>query len=169
MKILRSISGFALPSAIFLLVILSALGAFILNVSSSQQLGMALDIRGERAWQAANAGMEWVRYRLAANPSAPVCPANTSIGFAANGTLADFRATVECRQVSATDVQGCRPVSSRCESPRAVRPPPPSRVARGRRSLRVMLNGSCRGWFRFFDSIFCLGAAGKESGDQFLA
>ena len=106
MKILRSISGFALPSAIFLLVILSALGAFILNVSSSQQLGMALDIRGERAWQAANAGMEWVRYRLAANPSAPVCPANTSIGFAANGTLADFRATVECRQVSATDVQG---------------------------------------------------------------
>jgi len=115
MKRSKSTAGFALPSAIFLLVILSALGAFILNVSSSQQLGMALDIRGERAWQAANAGMEWVRFRLAANPSAPACPANTawggsntSIGFAANGTLADFRATVECRQVSVAgdNVQG---------------------------------------------------------------
>jgi len=107
--------GFALPSAIFLLVILSALGAFILNVSSSQQLGMALDIRGERAWQAANAGMEWVRYRLAANPSNPTCPANTawggstySIGFAGSATLGDFLATVECQRVSAAgdNVQG---------------------------------------------------------------
>ena len=121
MKILRSISGFALPSAIFLLVILSALGAFILNVSSSQQLGMALDIRGERAWQAANAGMEWVRYRLAKsaadNPLDPGCPANTtwdtstySIGFAGSATLGDFLATVECRRVSAAgdNVQGVR-------------------------------------------------------------
>lgn len=103
----RSIAGFALPSAIFLLVILSALGAFILNVSSGQQLGMALDVRGERAWQAANAGMEWVRYRLAANPAAPACPANTawgastySIGFPGSATLTDFLATVECQQVS---------------------------------------------------------------------
>lgn len=110
---LRSISGFALPSAIFLLVILSALGAFILNVSSSQQQGMALDIRGERAWQAANAGMEWVRYRLAANPAAPACPPNTawgasnySIGFPGSATLTDFLATVECHQIDATNVQG---------------------------------------------------------------
>jgi MSHA biogenesis protein MshP len=109
----RSIAGFALPSAIFLLVILSALGAFILNVSSGQQLGMALDIRGERAWQAANSGMEWVRYRLAANPSAPACPTNTTwgasatnIGFAGSATLTDFLATVECRQIDATNVDG---------------------------------------------------------------
>ena len=113
----RSIAGFALPSAIFLLVILSALGAFILNVSSGQQLGMALDIRGERAWQAANAGMEWVRYRLAKsaadNPSNPTCPANTTwgasttnVGFAGSATLTDFLATVECQQISATNVQG---------------------------------------------------------------
>jgi MSHA biogenesis protein MshP len=109
----RSIAGFALPSAIFLLVILSALGAFILNVSSSQQQGMALDIRGERAWQAPNAGMEWVRYRLAATPAAPACPANTtwgastySIGFAGSATLTDFLATVECRQIDSTNVDG---------------------------------------------------------------
>ena len=105
--------GFVLPSAIFLLVVLAALGAFILNVSSNQQLGMAMDVRGERAWQAANAGMEWVRYKLASNSASPSCPANTtwggsgySLGFAGTATLADFFATVECRQLENTDVQG---------------------------------------------------------------
>ncbi|MFZ4539716.1 hypothetical protein [Propionivibrio sp.] len=102
-----------LPSAIFLLVILSALGAFILNVSSSQQVGMALDIRGERAWQAANAGMEWARYRIAANPSSPTCPVNTTMGastyslsFSNTSTLRDFFATVECNAFPAADVDG---------------------------------------------------------------
>ena len=51
--------GFALLSAIFILVVLATLGAFILNVSSSQQIGSALDIQGVRAYQAARAGIEW--------------------------------------------------------------------------------------------------------------
>ena len=38
-----------------------------------------------RAWQAANAGMEWVRYRLAANPAAPACPANRYAATATGG------------------------------------------------------------------------------------
>ncbi len=106
--------GFALPTAIFLLVILAALGAFILNISTGQQLGMALDVRGERAWQAANAGMEWARYKLAADPS--TCPASgtpwpasassSSLGFSGTSTLTDFYATVECRLLESTDVQG---------------------------------------------------------------
>lgn len=105
--------GFLLPSAIFLLVILAALGAFILNISTSQQMGMALDVKGERAWQAANAGMEWARYRLASNPSNPSCPASTawggstySLGFSSTSTLTDFYATVECIQRETTNVQG---------------------------------------------------------------
>lgn len=105
--------GFALPSAIFLLVVLAALGAYILNISAGQQKGMALDIRGERAWQAANAGMEWLRYRLASTPASPACPAATdwgastqSLGFAATDTLADYHATLECRALETTDVHG---------------------------------------------------------------
>ena len=94
------LGGFALASAIFLLVILAALGAYILNVSSSQQLGMAIDISGERAWQAADAGMEWVRYKLASNPGSPSCPATTSFGFPGTSTLADFYVTVECTQLT---------------------------------------------------------------------
>jgi len=105
--------GFLLPSAIFLLVILAALGAFILNISTSQQVGMALDIKGERAWQAANSGMEWVRYKIASNPSSPSCPAGTtwgastySLSFLNTSTLTDFYATVECNPLPQTDVQG---------------------------------------------------------------
>lgn len=131
-------TGFALPTAIFLLVILASLGAFIVNISSSQHLGMALDIRGERAWQAANAGMEWVRYKLASNPGSPSCPASTtwgssgySLSFLNTSTLTDFYATVECRLLETTDVQnvstwvfevrvtGCSPANAtepRCPS-----------------------------------------------------
>ncbi len=59
MKPLRAAFGFALPSAIFLLVILAALGAFILTVSTTQHAGAALDVAGARAYQAARAGVEW--------------------------------------------------------------------------------------------------------------
>lgn len=110
--------GFLLPSAIFLLVILAALGAYIVSVSTSQHLGMALDIKGERAWQAANAGMEWVRYRLAysnAHDASPICPvditpwpstsASSSLSFSNTRTLTDFYATIECIQRAATNVQ----------------------------------------------------------------
>lgn len=106
------VKGFALASAIFLLVILAALGAFIVNIFTGQQMGMALDIDGERAGQAANAGMEWLRYRLASNPSSPSCPASTtwgssgySLGFSNTNTLTNFYATVECRLLESTDVQ----------------------------------------------------------------
>ena len=109
----KACRGFALASAIFLMVTLAALGAFIVNVSTSQQLGLALDIRGERAWQAANAGMEWVRYKLALTPASPSCPANTtwggstySLSFSNTAMLTDFYATIECRPVETTDVQG---------------------------------------------------------------
>lgn len=110
------VRGFLLPSAIFLLVILAALGAFILNISTGQQLGMALDVKGERAWQAANAGMEWVRYKLASNPGSPVCPvgitpwpattSTQSLSFTNTVTLTDFYATVECIERESTNVHG---------------------------------------------------------------
>ena len=96
-----------MPAAIFLLVIMAALGALMVNVSSSQQAGMALDVKGERAWQAANAGMEWARYQLATNPASPTCPATaTSLSFSNTSTLTSFYATVTCSQVASTDVQG---------------------------------------------------------------
>jgi MSHA biogenesis protein MshP len=64
----RRQSGFAIVSAIFILVALAALGAFIAIVSSAQHLGSALDLDGARAYQSARAGAEWgVANALAGN------------------------------------------------------------------------------------------------------
>ena len=56
---LKRENGFAIVSAIFILVALAALGAFIAVVSSSQHVGSALDVQGARAYQAARSGSEW--------------------------------------------------------------------------------------------------------------
>lgn len=51
--------GFAIVSAIFLLVVLAGLGALIVTLSGSQHQGQALDVTGSRALIAARAGLDW--------------------------------------------------------------------------------------------------------------
>ena len=69
-------SGFAMVSAIFILVALAALGAFIATVSSTQHVGSALDVDGARAYQGARAGIEWGASRaLGSN-----CAGTTNVG-----------------------------------------------------------------------------------------
>ncbi len=86
------IRGFAIVSAIFILVVLAALGAFIVSVSSSQQIGSALDVQGVRAYQAARAGIEWGLYQQL---QASSCVGTTSFSPTA-GTLSAFTVTVTC-------------------------------------------------------------------------
>ncbi len=86
--------GFALVSAIFILVILAALGGFIVTVSTTQSALQGLDIQGARAYQAARAGIEWGSYQLLS-----VTPANCPVSPAAvapGGGLAGFTVTVSC-------------------------------------------------------------------------
>lgn len=56
--------GFAILSAIFILVVLAVLGAAMMTVSTNQQTGSARDIDGVRAYQAARAGIEWGLYKV---------------------------------------------------------------------------------------------------------
>jgi MSHA biogenesis protein MshP len=65
--------GFAAIAAVFLVVILAALGAFMLTFSNTQQLTSAQDVQGSRAYWAARAGLEWVIAGVVA--TAPVAPA----------------------------------------------------------------------------------------------
>ena len=51
--------GFAAIAAIFLVVILAALGGFMLTFSNTQQLTSAQDLQGTRAYWATRAGLEW--------------------------------------------------------------------------------------------------------------
>lgn len=79
--------GFAIVSAIFIIVALAALGAFIATVSSAQHVGSALDLEGARAYQAARSGTEWG----VANALAGVCAANVTIG-----PINGYAVTVNC-------------------------------------------------------------------------
>jgi MSHA biogenesis protein MshP len=55
----RGERGFTLISALFLLVVLALLGLFIVRVSGLRAGDEALDVGGARAFQAAQAGIEW--------------------------------------------------------------------------------------------------------------
>lgn len=89
---MKAMRGFAIVAALFILVVLAVLGAFILNVSNSQQIGSALDMQSARAYQAARAGIEWGLYRQLQQGS---CAASTSFKPTA-ATLAGFTVTVTC-------------------------------------------------------------------------
>lgn len=91
--------GFALPTAIFLLVVLAALGGYMVSLSRSSQISTALDIQGARASQAARAGIEWAAWQVidpqALQPAPTPCPASPT-NLVLDATLAGFAVSVEC-------------------------------------------------------------------------
>lgn len=60
---MRSQSGVALVAAIFLIVVVAALGAFCMRIGMGQQHTVNLGLLGSRALAAANSGVEWGAYR----------------------------------------------------------------------------------------------------------
>jgi MSHA biogenesis protein MshP len=96
------IRGFLLPAAIFILVILAALGAYALNVSSIQQATSVQDVQGSRAYQAARAGIDWGVYQVMDPGTANLanCPAATSL------TIEGFTVAVTCSQFADYNEQG---------------------------------------------------------------
>lgn len=74
-RIYRCQRGFAAIAAIFLVVVLAALGGFMLTFSNTQQLTSAQDIQGSRAYWAARAGLEWGGASVAA---VAACPASST-------------------------------------------------------------------------------------------
>ena len=86
--------GFAIITAIFILVVLAVLGAFMVNVSSNQHIGSALDVQGVRAYQSARAGIEWGLYQTSIGNS---CASINNNSFTpAASTLTGFTVTITC-------------------------------------------------------------------------
>lgn len=81
--------GFAAVAAVFLVVILAGLGAFMLTFSNTQQLTSAQDVQGSRAYWAARAGLGWGVASLVAAPA--ICPGSPK-ALAIEG----FAVTVAC-------------------------------------------------------------------------
>lgn len=109
-------SGFAIVAAVFLLVVLTSLGAFMVNIATVQHTTAMTDLQGERAYQAAHAGIEWGLYQVKnpenINPAAPgpytssqyACGGTpAAIAMPAGTTLSGFAVTVSCAYTDQTD------------------------------------------------------------------
>ena len=94
--------GFAIVAAIFLLLLMAALGALMVTLSGTSNVTSAQDIQGVRAYQAARAGLEWGIYR-AMIPAAPgLCAATATLPALADN-LAPFAVTVTCASTTVAD------------------------------------------------------------------
>ena len=110
--------GVSIITAIFLIVVLALLGAFIVSVTGLQQSTQQLDVQGVRAYQAARAGIEWGAFQVldpnntlnagscsAPLPNMPNCPGAGGISDLSGlaGSLAPFTVTVTCTRTVTTE------------------------------------------------------------------
>ena len=100
--------GFTIVTAIFLLVVLAMLGAFMLTLTGLQQSSSVLDVQGVRAYQAARSGVEWGAFQAldpnnaigsAALPTCPASPTHLTLA----GSLSPFTVTVTCTATTTTE------------------------------------------------------------------
>lgn len=136
--------GFSIVTAIFLVVVLAALGAFILTVSGTQHGAAALDIQGAQSYQAARAGIEWGAFQVldpnnttttvSCAADMPACPGAGGTTDLAAGTLAgslsSFTVTVSCTRTTATEgnlkIWVYQLVSTACNQPLGASPKCPN-------------------------------------------
>lgn len=78
-----AVRGFSLISTLFLLVVVSGLASYLVNLSVAQQYSTALTVSALRGRHAALSGLEWVAYRINnVSSSCPAVPSNLTIeGF----------------------------------------------------------------------------------------
>ena len=99
---IRTQAGFSLFAAIFLLVVLGALGAYMVAMGTVQQATPVFALQGAQAEKAARSGIEWALYQtLQAGAVAATCGAAPSTPTTNNFSLAGpgldgFRVQVEC-------------------------------------------------------------------------
>lgn len=87
MKNLQRQGGFSLVTAIFLLVVIAAMGAFALTISAAQHQTDAMDVIGKRAYQAARAGIEWGAFQIIQSSVSPTFASACQAG-STNQTIA---------------------------------------------------------------------------------
>lgn len=81
-------AGLSIISAIFMLLLLAALAAFMLTFSTVSNVTQAQDIQGSRAYWAANSGLQWGVYQVLQTNAC----ATTTL------TLSGFTVAVACTQ-----------------------------------------------------------------------
>lgn len=61
---MKPVRGFAMITAIFLLIILGSFAAFAVTFSTNSSATHALAVQGARAYEAARTGIEWATYQV---------------------------------------------------------------------------------------------------------
>lgn len=139
---MKRLRGFTIVSAIFILVVLAALGAFIVSISTTQNIGSALDVQGVEAYQAAKAGLEWGLHRQLRSGS---CVGATSFSPTA-GTLSSFTVTVICTATPDPGGHGGPTVhtinSTACNEPNVAEPKCPNTTSPGSNYIERRLDVS---------------------------
>ncbi len=99
--------GFSLVSAIFLLVVIAALGVFAVTLSTTQHQTQTMEVMGARGYQAALAGVEWAAFNVSQQPvsaAAPWAGCAPAQSVTVAGNLAAFSpVTVNCVASSAVE------------------------------------------------------------------
>ena len=73
--------GVGLVGAIFVLVVLSSLAAYMVRLSTVQHVTTSMSIQSARAWYAAVSGLEWAVFRIG-NGGCPAIPSTLDVdGF----------------------------------------------------------------------------------------
>lgn len=113
---LRRQRGIGLVTAIFLLVVLTALAVAMVTLFTAQQTSSALDVLGARAYLAARAGAEWGIYRRRIDNA---CAPSTTFAMPAGTSLSGFTVTVTCQQLTQHGINRYRVTSTACNQPGA--------------------------------------------------
>lgn len=89
-------AGFSIVMAIFILVVLSLLGSYMVNLSGVQHATSTYAIQGARAYQSARAGVEWaVAIISAGGTSTSICNTITAAPLSFSG-INGFSVSLTC-------------------------------------------------------------------------
>jgi len=92
--------GITLIGAIFVLIIVSLLGQYLVTISSVQRQTSILSLQSSRAYQAANAGVEWAIAYIVTNHTCPTSAPTSYTG------LTGFIITTSCNNLGNFDENG---------------------------------------------------------------
>ncbi len=98
MKYMHSQNGFSLVPALFLLVVLAALGIVAVRLAGVQQQTVVLAMQSGRAYAAARSGIDWAAYQALNNASCTTATINLT-----EGGLTGFTVETDCSSTSHTE------------------------------------------------------------------
>ena len=88
MSLLKSQKGFSIVTAIFILLVLTVLGGFMVTMSGTQSRTSLWALQGAQAYHAARSGLEWGGFQALVNNA---CNPSTTL------TVEGFTVTLACQ------------------------------------------------------------------------